>query len=114
MKLTAGELIRELQKVPEDSIVRFQWIEEKYIKGTDEHSTFYGTKVKQLLPKLQGWTTYDMPCDDGYCVHTDYKKLVGNPQMQELYCARCEHRNRYITASRCFISHNELFIDGHY
>lgn len=114
MQLTAGELIEELKKVDADSVIRFQWIEDKYIKGKNEHPTFYGERSDYPFNTSQGWTTYDMPCDTGSCAYGDYQEIVNDEDKCKRYCSRCEHRNRYIGASRCFIHDGLLFIDGHY
>lgn len=112
MQLTAGELIKQLEKVDPNSVVRFQWIEDKYIKGIIENSTFYGEPTNTC--SFDGWTTYDMPCDIGSCAYGDYQEIVNDKDKCKRYCRRCEDRNRYINASRCFIHDGQLFIDGHY
>lgn len=105
MQLTAGELKKALEKVPEDSVIRFQRIEDEYIEGRNERHLWYGQKNKQY-PEYDriGWTTYDMPCDDAneHCPHYPNG------------CPRCDRRNQYIIASRYFYHDNQLFIDGHY
>ena len=107
MQLTAKELIEILQEVPQDSTVYFQRIEDKYINGRNEKHLWYG-KQRDLQPweQTEGWETYDMPCDVGTCFEKERNELVS--------CETCEHRNQYITASRCFVSNNKVFIDGHY
>lgn len=106
MQLTAGELKKALEKVPEDSVIRFQRIEDEYIEGRKENHLWYGKEDKQIpaLKERQGWTTYDMPCDDAneHCPHYPNG------------CPRCDGRNQYIIASRYFYHDNQLFIDGHY
>ena len=65
MKLTAGELLEALKKVPQDSIIRFQRINDEYIEGRNENHLWYGEEDKQIpaFKERAGWTTYDMPCD---------------------------------------------------
>ena len=103
MELTVKELKEYLNKVPEDSLVRFQWIEDKYIMGRAEHGEFNDIKTSN---SLTGWTTYDMLCDEGKCTM--------NPSGNSSICETCPNRNRYITATRCFVYNNQLFIDGHF
>lgn len=110
--LTAGELITALKEVPENSPVRFQWIEDRYITGMNERSTFHGEAVDNPITNMSGWKTYDMSCD-GDCIHN----IVGDindKEVQRRYCSRCPWRNRYITATRCFKTDNMVFIDGHW
>ena len=116
MQLTAGELIKQLEKVDPNSVVRFQWIEDKYITGRNEHSVFCGEVIENPMHEYiaNGWKTYDMPCDRGCCEYDTYKNIAMNPDNAKKYCSSCYYRNRYIDASRCFIKDNQLFIDGHY
>ena len=105
MELTVKELKRYLEQVPDNSIIRFQWIEERYIRGRYEVSYWKGKEEK--YPQ-RGWTTFDMPCDaaDENC--------GGNNMNKELWkCPTCDNRNRYIVATKCFIKDDMLFIDGH-
>ena len=104
MQLTVKELMENLKEVPEDSVVHFQRIEDRYIEGRNENHLWYG-KERETEPyeKVEGWETYDMPCDVGSC----FEKATKD-------CKTCEYRNQYITASRCFINDNQVFIDGHY
>lgn len=102
MILSVKELKEVLNKVPEDSVVRFQRIEDKYIEGRNENHLWQGkNREMETWETLKGWETYDMPCDIGNC-----------DNMQN--CKICDYRNQYITASRCFIYDNQVFIDGHY
>ena len=114
MQLTAGNLIEVLKHVDPNTIVRFQWIEDRYIKGRNENPTFYGERLDYPFNSSQGWHTYDMACDTGSCVHGDYQEITHDEEKCKRYCSRCEHRNRYIDASRCFIYDGQVFIDGHY
>lgn len=107
MQLTVKKMKEMLSRVPDDSIIRFQRIEDKYIEGRNEKSLWLGeeSELSPVISNTQGWTTYDMPCDcasESYC--NNFPK----------FCPRCENRNQYIEASRCFIHGGELFIDGHY
>lgn len=107
MQLTAGELLEALKKVPKDSIIRFQRIEDEYIEGRNENHLWYGEEDKQFpaFKERDGWKTYDMPCDmasESFCKHYPNG------------CPRCDARNQYIVASRYFYHDNQLFIDGHY
>ena len=104
MELTAKELKKYLEQVPDDSIIRFQWIEEKYIKGGYECSYWKG---KEEEYPQRGWTTYDVPCDTA-------TESCGGNNKGFWKCPTCEMRNRYIFATRCFIKDGQLFIDGHY
>lgn len=105
MELTVKQLKEYLEKVPEDSIVRFQYIEDKYINGTYNMCTWNGKEKKEAVTK--GWETYDMPCDTA-------TEQCGENNKNYWKCPTCPIRNRYIPASRCFIKDNQLFIDGHY
>ena len=108
MKLTVKELKEALEKVPENSVVRFQYIGYDYIKGKNENQEWHGNTVDKISSselKVEGWKTYDMVCD------TPSEQCGGENFKQ---CRTCEFRNRYITASRCFIKDNQIFIDGHY
>ena len=104
MELTVKKLKEYLKDVPEDSIVRFQYIEEKYIKGMYETYKWNGKEEKAII---RGWETYDMPCDTA-------TEECGNGNKNYWKCSTCPSRNRYIPASRCFIKDNQLFIDGHF
>lgn len=111
MKLTAKELKKALKNIPDDSVIRFQYIEDKYIKGYKQNSTWYGnkndeyTKLFDINRIREGWETYDTTCDlaTTECGGENFAK-----------CRNCPSRNRYIDATRCFVIGNELFIDGHY
>lgn len=106
MQLTAKELIEQLKLVPEDSVVRFQHIEDKYINGSNIESIWDGKE--KISSSSHGWVTYDIPC--GVYFHPAQCSKVKTGES----CINCEDRNRYITASQCFIYKGELFIDGHY
>ena len=102
MKLTVKELKEAIDKVPDDAIIYSQRIEDMYIEGRNETHLWQGKhRAPEKWETLKGWETYDMPCDLGSCSN-----------MRD--CKTCEYRNQYITASRCFIFNNQLFIDGHY
>lgn len=112
MELTAKELKKMLEKVPDDSIIRFQRIEDFYIDGRNKNSVWIDGNKKanenlEALNNVKGWTTYDMPCD------TATEDCNGNNK-DFWKCPYCSQRNQYIIATRCFIHNNELFIDGHY
>lgn len=103
------ELIKDL---PDESIIRFQRIEDVYIEGRNENHKWYGKttvandSIADKLQHREGWITYDMPCDVGKC--SDQKEFG------DLACMQCEHRNQYINATRGFIYDGELFLDGHW
>lgn len=106
MELTVKKLKEYLEQVPEDSVVRFQYIEEKYIKGIYETYKWGDTEEKAII---RGWETYDMPCD------TANEDCGGEKHNRKYWrCHTCPSRNRYIPASRCFIKDDQLFIDGHF
>lgn len=112
MQLIVKELKEALEKVPEDSIVLFQYIEDEYIKGRNDNQEWHGNTVDKLSSndlKKEGWKTHDMPCETATedCGGKGYNKGFWK-------CRTCSERNRYITASRCFIFDGNLFIDGHY
>lgn len=53
MQLTAGELKKALEKVPEDSIIRFQRIKDEYIEGRNERHLWYGEKVNNIQNMIE-------------------------------------------------------------
>ena len=112
MQLTVKELKEALEKVPETSIIHFQYIGDDYIKGKWENQEWHGNTIDKISSndlKQEGWRTCDMPCE------TATEDCGGKGYNKEFWkCRTCENRNRYISASRCFIKDNQIFIDGHY
>ena len=102
--LTAGELFEKLKYVDPDTPIRFQWIEDKYINGRVERFIIDNQPMEKIV---NGWETFDLSCDEG-CESQNISFT------DEPVCAKCSDRNRYISASRCFIHDGNIYIDGHY